>query len=135
MKDYYFKTPDRASFIQDLESLDLDFTKPDEEGEETVLNTQSDRHLLHYIGKFEITPGEYDEEGEQITAPVLSDYEIANLRLNPRKRNKFSLMEKDEAALQALCTAIEEAEFTHGTELIKEAPTTPVSEFAGGMVN
>lgn len=48
---------------------------------------QDGNMLIYYIGKRVIEPATYDDEGNEITAEVLSDYELFNVRfINDRTR-------------------------------------------------
>jgi hypothetical protein len=72
MRDLFIKSTSLDAFKGDF---------PQFVTEEGDLITASLTHALCHVGKIVDTPGTYDEEGNQITAPTFVDGEHFNLRL------------------------------------------------------
>lgn len=98
MVDAIVRAPDRETFEQVARSVELYYevmeTVVDEEtGETSKVGTGEWRVgkgvNIDHLGPVVITPGTYDEDGNEITAPVLDDRHHVNIRLAPPATEKL----------------------------------------------
>lgn len=82
MRDIAIKTSSLSALVAALKSLNLGLTYADEPGQDQLVTASHD-HALVYHGRVVETPGTYDIEGHEITAPVYHEGEYATLRAVP----------------------------------------------------
>lgn len=107
MRDYFLKFPTEELFDSTMNSIGWrnEFTFQ----EVTSVTYGSEYILLDEIGSVIITPGEYDEEFNEITPPVIDDAYHVNLRI------------------------LDSTEFPSELEPYKISVSNPRRIFAGGM--
>jgi len=146
MKDFYLKAPTKQAFIDDLKDLSImvlnkrtnqeedtliGFVTQDEEGNDVLANTGRG-FALDYVGKIVITPGTYDEEGVELTAPEFTDEVHANLRIFSIARKVGSVHKVYDDTEEKIEEVLINATFANGTVILEgaEIPDTPVRVFA-----
>jgi hypothetical protein len=82
---------------------------------------------IDFVGQLVATPGTYDSDGNEITAPVLTDEVHLNVRLIDTKKKGFPV-EYDNRAGE-LEDELNELTLVDGVEIL-EAPLTPARVFA-----
>lgn len=73
---YCYRFPDRATFLSAAETAG--FTVINEENE-TMLQAYSPSWAIDEIGPIVTTPGTYDEDGNELTPPIVDDRHHVNL--------------------------------------------------------
>ena len=137
MKDLYLKAPSKEAFINDLKNIaitvggqvrDVGFVIQDEEGNDVL--AQSGRGFaLDYVGEIVVQSGTYTEEGEEITPPVKAEGAHVNIRIY-NLPIKNTLPKQFDSTSMKIEDALKAKEFTHGTEILDPAPSTPVRKWA-----
>ena len=69
---YCYRFPDRDTFVAACGTLGW-LSEPSEEAPEAVVLAYTHDRAIDEVGPIETLPGTYDEEGVELTAPVLSD--------------------------------------------------------------
>ena len=75
---YCYRFPDRATFLGLCDTLGW-LSGASEASPEAVLNTYTQDRAIDEVGCIETTPGTYDEEGNELTPPVLDMYHHVNM--------------------------------------------------------
>lgn len=107
----YAKTVDYDSFVQDMKQLDSRFVVDGQ------LIHHSHNWSFTYHGQLVEQVGEYDEDGNEITPPVLSDGDRADL---------YFVGMQDE-----ILSMLPEGTMTHGTSFSEVQPVTPKTMLMG----
>lgn len=90
MTDLYLTTPDKASFIADLKTIDAELEAEgfdgrmvgqDEDGND-IINAFTQDWSIVYYGQRVKTRGEYDGDGNEITAPTFHAGDRVNIRFH-----------------------------------------------------
>ena len=127
--DLYLKSPDKASLIADLKSLNYGFVIQDDEGED-ILCVNGKGFALDYIGNILETPGTYDEEtGEELTAPVFTPEVHANIRAFSIPKRTGIIHRAYDDTMDTVVALFDTPSFANGT-LVIDQPSNPVRRFA-----
>ena len=76
---YCYRFPDRATFLATCDTLGW-LSEVTEESPEAVLIAYTHDRAIDEVGCIETTPGTYDEEGNELTAPVFDMHHHVNLQ-------------------------------------------------------
>jgi len=124
MIDYLIRAEDRAvwlTYAQDQGWIDQD-------------SVIAPHVFIDEIGAVAITPGEYDDEGIEITAPVMDDWHHVNLRLLSSDETFGGQLRSAKAANVRGITALEVGVEPTRIQVLSPADiTTPIRMWADGM--
>lgn len=123
--DVYIKGPSKNDLLDTFRDF-KDFVSTDEQGNDEFFNS-GNGFALDYVGAIQETPGTYDEDGEEITAPIYSQDVHLNIRCIDKPTKLFPREYDDYATI--LETEIKAIALPNGVEILS-APLTPVRKFA-----